>query len=78
MSGSITGLRKLAGLVTDMHSRQFDLAIDLQGLLRSGAIAVASGAPWRISFSNAREGASLSIRNMLIVPLHRNMPSADI
>lgn len=53
------GLRKLAGLVADMHERQFDLAIDLQGLLRSGAIAVASGAPWRIGFSNAREGASL-------------------
>jgi ADP-heptose:LPS heptosyltransferase len=34
-----------------------DAAIDFQGLLRSGLIARASGAPVRIGFSDSREGA---------------------
>jgi lipopolysaccharide heptosyltransferase I len=35
----------------------FDLVIDLQGLLRSGLIAAASGARRRVGLSTAREGA---------------------
>jgi len=39
----------------EMRRRQFDLVIDLQGLLRSGWMAWETGAPVRIGFSNARE-----------------------
>jgi len=38
---------------------EYDLVIDLQGLLRSGLIAMASGAPVRIGFAEAREGSAL-------------------
>jgi heptosyltransferase I len=49
----------LAGFVGSLRKRKFDLVIDLQGLLRSAWIAMASGAPRRIGFSNAREFAPL-------------------
>ncbi|MCP9469324.1 MAG: glycosyltransferase family 9 protein [Nitrospira sp.] len=40
-----------------LRAERFDLAIDLQGLFRSGALAWFSGAPARIGFANAREGS---------------------
>jgi lipopolysaccharide heptosyltransferase I len=43
--------------LSEMRQRQFDLIIDLQGLLRSGLMAVASGAERRVGLSSAREGA---------------------
>lgn len=57
------GRRRLAGywrLFRRLRREQFDLAIDFQGLLRSGLMARASGAPRRVGFSNAREGAVLA------------------
>lgn len=52
-------LGDLAGFIGDLRQRKFDVVIDLQGLLRSAWIAMASGAPRRIGFSNAREFAPL-------------------
>jgi len=52
-------LLDLAGMVHELRLRRFDLVIDLQGLLRSASVAMASGAPRRVGFSNAREGAPL-------------------
>jgi len=46
-----------ARFVQDLRRRQFDLAIDLQGLFRSGFLARACGASVRIGFANAREMA---------------------
>lgn len=40
-----------------LRAQRFDLAIDLQGLFRSGILARFSGAPTRIGFANAREGS---------------------
>lgn len=44
-----------AGLA--LRAQRFDLAIDLQGLFRSGILARFSGAPTRIGFENGREGS---------------------
>jgi lipopolysaccharide heptosyltransferase I len=41
----------------ELRRRRFDLVIDMQGLFRSGLMAWASGAPQRVGFSSAREGA---------------------
>ena len=41
--------------VKALRRRRFDLAIDLQGLFRSGFFALASGAPTRLGFAEARE-----------------------
>ena len=43
---------------TDLRDRRFDVAIDAQGLLRSGALAFFSGAPVRIGLGS-REGSGL-------------------
>lgn len=40
-----------------LRTERFDLAIDLQGLFRSAALASLSGAPIRIGFANGREGS---------------------
>jgi len=51
--------REFAGFVADLRTRRFDLAIDLQGLFRSGVLTFASGAPVRVGFRGAREFAWL-------------------
>jgi lipopolysaccharide heptosyltransferase I len=50
--GTVTFLRHL-------RQQEFDLVIDLQGLLRTGIMARASGARRRVGFSCAREGSRL-------------------
>lgn len=52
-SFSITG--EFLGFVKSLREREFDLVIDLQGLFRSGFLAMASGAPVRIGFAAGRE-----------------------
>ena len=37
---------------------RYDLVIDLQGLFRTGFLTRAGGAPFRVGFANAREGAA--------------------
>ena len=54
------GLRGLPGLtrfLAELRRRRFDLVVDLQGLFRSGLMALASGAVRRVGLSTAREGA---------------------
>lgn len=50
-----------------LRAQQFDLALDLQGLFRSGVLTAASGAPRRIGLSDAREGSRL-FYNEVVTP----------
>ena len=50
--GALLNLLRFARRI---HSRQFDLVIDLQGLLRSGWIVAETKAAVRVGFANARE-----------------------
>lgn len=43
----------------DLRGEGFDLVVDLQGLLRSGVMTWATGAPLRIGFREAREGSTV-------------------
>lgn len=52
-------LKSLKKLFNDLRAERYDLVIDLQGLLRSGIIAKATGSRYRIGFAEAREGARL-------------------
>jgi heptosyltransferase-1 len=47
----------LLQFVRSLRQKQFDLVIDLQGLFRSGWLTRATGAPMRVGFADAREGA---------------------
>ena len=50
-------VRELRRLSRDLKAEHYDLAVDLQGLLRSGLITGATHAPVRIGFAEAREGS---------------------
>lgn len=50
---------RLFQFMQSLRGRNFDLVLDLQGLLRSGWIAWRTRAPYRVGFANAREGAPL-------------------
>ena len=52
-------LTSLMALRRDLRAREFDVAIDLQGLLRSALVAWASGAKYRLGYDDAREGADM-------------------
>ena len=51
-----------------LRSECFDLAVDLQGLFRSGVVAWLSGVPLRIGFANGREGSPWFYTTRVSVP----------
>ena len=55
---SPAGIASMGRFLADIRGRRFDVVVDLQGLLRSGVMAWASGAPVRIGAANAREGST--------------------
>jgi lipopolysaccharide heptosyltransferase I len=54
-----TAARNFYRFAHSLRSRRFDLVVDLQGLLRSGLMALASRARRRVGLSSAREGATI-------------------
>jgi heptosyltransferase I len=48
---------EIRSLFKALKKERYDLAVDLQGLLRSGIITSATGAPVRVGFKEAREGS---------------------
>jgi len=50
-------IKELRALFKSLKAEKYDLVVDLQGLLRSGIIAKATGAPVRVGFKEAREGS---------------------
>lgn len=61
-------LRSLLQFAHDLRARNYDVAIDLQGLFRSGWLTFQSGAPIRIGMSDAREMATLFYTRRVNVP----------
>jgi heptosyltransferase I len=59
LSRTADTLKEVRRLLKDIRNEQYDLAVDLQGLLRSGVITMATRAAVRTGFSEAREGSSL-------------------
>lgn len=52
-------LREIKKLHGELRLKKYDIVADLQGLLRSGLITMATRAPIRIGFAEAREGSTL-------------------
>jgi heptosyltransferase-1 len=57
-----------ARFAAELRRRRFDLVLDLQGLLRSGLMTLATGARRRVGFANAREGARFAYTQRVKVP----------
>lgn len=49
--------RDISRLRKTLKSRNYDIVVDLQGLLRSGLISLSAPSPLRVGFANAREGS---------------------
>jgi heptosyltransferase I len=58
----------LMGLFRIFRRKKFDLAVDLQGLFRSGVISYLSGAQTRVGFRYGREGSALFYTDKVNVP----------
>jgi lipopolysaccharide heptosyltransferase I len=56
--GLVTAARTLYHFAHVLRSQQFDLVVDLQGLLRSGLMTLATRAQRRVGLNSAREGAT--------------------
>jgi len=65
---SVTIATEFWSFLQDLRARRFTTVIDLQGLLRSGLFALATGAPNRIGFREARELAPLFYTAEVAVP----------
>lgn len=59
-----------------LRSERFDLAVDLQGLFRSGVVTWLSGVPRRLGFANGREGSPWFYTMRVAVPT-REMHAVD-
>jgi lipopolysaccharide heptosyltransferase II len=55
--GWLAGARAFSQFLGHLRIQRFDLAIDLQGLLRTGLMSLATGAKRRLGLASAREGA---------------------
>ena len=66
------GVRRAAtyslAFAAELRRRRFDLVIDLQGLLRTGLMCLATGARHRVGFANAREGSRYAYTKRVRVP----------
>ena len=54
--------------VPRLRAERFDLAVDLQGLLRSACMARLAGCSVRVGFANGREGSTLFYTQRVAVP----------
>jgi lipopolysaccharide heptosyltransferase I len=61
---------EVADLVRRLREHHFDVAIDLQGLIKSGILAKLTGAPFRIGFGwrHCREPFSACFTNLRVLP----------
>ena len=62
------GLLAFGRFAAGLRARRFDVAIDLQGLLRSGLMTLATSAPVRIGAADAREGAARFYTHRVSMP----------
>lgn len=63
-----TATKLLIDLIKKLRGGKYDIVIDAQGLFRSAFLARITGAPTRIGFANAREGAPLVYTHKVILP----------
>jgi lipopolysaccharide heptosyltransferase I len=71
MAPDRAGLAALTRFARTLRQEHFDLAIDLQGLFRSGLMALATGAPVRVGLGRSREGSRFFYTHRVPEPVER-------
>jgi len=74
--GRVSSWGRLFALLARLHRSRFDLVLDLQGLMRTAIMSMATRAPKRIGLETAREGAHRACHETLpgtarTVPAHQ-------
>ncbi|MFO0951395.1 MAG: glycosyltransferase family 9 protein [Isosphaeraceae bacterium] len=72
----LNGFRNFGRFLKSLRRERFDLTIDLQGLLRSGLMTAATGAPVRVGLRDAREGATWFYTHRVVPPGTRESAAA--
>jgi len=67
---SLENFKEFFGIINEIREEKFDIAIDLQELMKSGIIAFLSGAKRRIAHAKTREFAHIFVNEKL--PAHDN------
>ena len=75
--GPWPSLRYATQFAGRLRKNRYDLVVDLQGLLRTGIMAAATGAPVRIGFTNAREGSRHFYTHRVEVPDAESIHAVD-
>ena len=70
------GIATFLDFLRALKRGNFDLAIDLQGLLRSGVMTAATSAPVRVGLADAREGATLFYTHR-VTPIESEVHAVD-
>jgi lipopolysaccharide heptosyltransferase I len=68
LAGAVKMTFKLGGFARVLREGEFDLAVDVQGLFRSGLMAFASGAAVRLGFAPARECSGIFYTHRVAIP----------
>lgn len=76
-AGVLSLVRHVGAFVGRLRREAFDLVIDLQGLLRSGLLSLASGATRRVGLDTSREGACFCYTDVVAVPKDRPIHAVD-
>ena len=75
--GLVTAALAYGAFLPLVRQQKFDLVVDLQGLLRSGLMTMASGATRRVGLSTAREGATLFYTDVVPVADFKAIHAVD-
>jgi heptosyltransferase-1 len=75
--GLFRSARYALSFAGELRRRNFDLVIDLQGLLRTGLMCLATRARHRIGFANAREGSRFAYTQRIHVPDAEHIHAVD-
>lgn len=70
-------LRSWRDFLRELRRRRFDLAVDLQGLLRTAVMMTATGAKRRVGLSTAREGATWTYTDIVPVTDFNTLHAVD-
>lgn len=76
-SGWWKATRSFFGFLRLLRKNQYDLVLDLQGLLRTGIMCAATGAPRRVGLSTAREGSCWSYTDVVQIPQPEGTHAVD-
>jgi lipopolysaccharide heptosyltransferase I len=76
-SGVLGAARATLALARRLRQERFDLVVDLQGLLRSGVMSLATGAARRVGLGCSREGARWFHTDVIPSPPRRAVHAVD-